>query len=56
MTLASRLFTGRGYRGVTVDEIAAEAGVASQTVYAVFGTKLAIAQGIVWSKLRDGRH
>ena len=46
---ASRLFTGRGYRGVTVDEIAAEAGVASQTVYAVFGTKLAIAQGIVWS-------
>jgi AcrR family transcriptional regulator len=46
---ASRLFTGRGYRGVTVEDIAAEAGVASQTVYAVFGTKLAIAQGIVWS-------
>ena len=46
---ASRLFAGEGYRGVTVEDIADEAGVAYQTVYAVFGTKLAIAKAIVWS-------
>ena len=46
---ASRLFAARGYRGVTVEDVADEAGVAYQTVYAVFGTKLAIAQDIVWS-------
>jgi AcrR family transcriptional regulator len=46
---ASRLFTERGYRSVTVEGIAEEAGVAYQTVYAVFGTKLAIARCIVWS-------
>jgi AcrR family transcriptional regulator len=46
---ASRLFAGRGYRGVTVEDIAEEGGVAYQTVYAVFGTKLAIARDILWS-------
>jgi len=46
---ASRLFAGRGYRAVTVEDIAAEAGVAYQTVYAVFGTKIAIARDILWS-------
>ncbi len=46
---ASRLFAGRGYRAVTVEDIAAEAGVAHQTVYAVFGTKIAIARDILWS-------
>jgi AcrR family transcriptional regulator len=46
---ASRLFAVRGYRAVTVEDIAAEASVAYQTVYAVFGTKLAIARDILWS-------
>jgi AcrR family transcriptional regulator len=46
---AGRLFAHRGYRGVTVEDIAGEAKVAHQTVYAVFGTKLAIARDIIWS-------
>jgi AcrR family transcriptional regulator len=54
---ASRLFADRGYRGVTVEEIAEEAGVAYQTVYAAFGTKLAIAQDVVWSSFdTEGIH
>jgi TetR/AcrR family transcriptional regulator, regulator of autoinduction and epiphytic fitness len=32
-----------------MDGIAREAGVAYQTVYAVFGNKLSVAQGIIWS-------
>jgi AcrR family transcriptional regulator len=48
---ASRLFADRGYRAVTVEDIAAEAKVAYQTVYAVFGTKLAIAREILWSSV-----
>jgi AcrR family transcriptional regulator len=46
---ARRLFADRGYRAVTVEDIAAEAKVAYQTVYAVFGTKLAMARDILWS-------
>ena len=46
---ASRLFVESGYSSVTVEDIAREAGVAYQTVYAAFGTKLAVAQAIIWS-------
>jgi AcrR family transcriptional regulator len=49
---ASRLFVERGYSSVTVEDIAHEAGVAYQTVYAVFGTKLAVAQAIIWSSFQ----
>lgn len=49
---ASRLFVDRGYSSVTVEDIAREAGVAHQTVYAVFRTKLAVAQGIIWNSFR----
>ena len=49
---ASGLFVERGYSGVTVEDIAHEAGVAYQTVYAVFGTKLAVAQAIIWSSFQ----
>jgi AcrR family transcriptional regulator len=49
---ASRLFVERGYTSVTVEDIAREAGVAYQTVYAVFRTKLAVAQGIIWSSFQ----
>jgi AcrR family transcriptional regulator len=49
---ASRLFVERGYSSVTVEDIAHEAGVAHQTVYAVFGTKLAVAQCIIWSSFQ----
>lgn len=36
---AERLFAEQSYAGTSVDEIAAAAGVALKTVYAVFGTK-----------------
>ena len=46
---ARRLFVSRGYRVVTMADIAAEAGVAYQTVYAVFGTKKRMAHEIIWT-------
>lgn len=49
---ASRLFVKSGYSSVTVEDIAREAGVAHQTVYAVFRTKLAVAQTIIWSSFQ----
>jgi AcrR family transcriptional regulator len=49
---ASRLFVTSGYSSVTVEDIALEAGVAHQTVYAVFRTKLAVAQTIIWSSFQ----
>src|SRR4029077_10927923 len=49
---ASRLFVKNGYSSVTVEDIALEAGVAHQTVYAVFRTKLAVAQVIIWSSFQ----
>ena len=54
---ARRLFVTRGYSTVTMDEIAREAGVAYQTVYAVFGNKLSVAQGVIWSSFEvEGIH
>src|SRR3954452_3026616 len=50
---ARRLFVSRGYSPVTMADIARAAGVAYQTVYAVFGTKLGVARGIIWSSV-DG--
>jgi TetR/AcrR family transcriptional regulator, regulator of cefoperazone and chloramphenicol sensitivity len=50
---ARRLFAARGYAGVTMRDVAVEAGVAVQTVHAVFGTKLSLAQGIVEAALED---
>ena len=44
---ARRLLTAGTYSSVTMEEIAKEAGVSSQTVYAVFGNKLQLAQGII---------
>jgi AcrR family transcriptional regulator len=48
-----RLFIARGYAYVTMRDVAAEAGVAVQTVHAVFGTKLGLAQGIVELAFED---
>ena len=44
---ARRLLTRGTYSSVTMEEIAKEAGVAYQTVYAVFGTKLQLAEEII---------
>jgi AcrR family transcriptional regulator len=44
---ARRLLVAGTYSAVTMNEIAKEAGVAHQTVYAIFGTKLRLAQAMV---------
>jgi AcrR family transcriptional regulator len=46
---ARSLFVARGYQEVTVAEIAEETGVAYQTVYSAFGTKLRMAQEVIWT-------
>ena len=44
---AAELFVSQGYAGTTIAETATAAGVAPQTVYAVFGTKRAILKELV---------
>lgn len=44
---ARRLFTTRGYVGTTMEALAAEAGVAVETVYATFGSKRAVLARLV---------
>lgn len=44
---ARRLFAERGYVGTTMEDIAEEAGVAVQTVYAGFGSKRAVLSRLV---------
>ncbi|MFI6578614.1 TetR/AcrR family transcriptional regulator [Nocardiopsis sp. NPDC050513] len=39
---AARLFTAGGYAATSIQSVAAEAGVAAQTVYNAFGTKAAV--------------
>ena len=46
---ARRLFVARGYHVVTIADIAAEAGVAYQTVYAVHGNKKRLTHEIIWT-------
>lgn len=50
---ARRLFVARGYQGVTMRDVALEAGVAIQTVHVIFGTKLSLARGIVDTAFKD---
>ncbi len=44
---ARRLLLSGTYSSVTMEDIAREAGVAYQTVYGIFGTKLRLAQGLI---------
>ena len=44
---ARRLLTVGTYSSVTMEDIAREAGVAYQTVYGIFGTKLRLAQALI---------
>lgn len=44
---ARRLLASGTYSSVTMDDVAREAGVAYQTVYAIFGTKLGLAQALI---------
>ena len=47
ITAARKLFTERGYAGATLGAIAGEAGVADETVYAIFGNKRAILSQLI---------
>ena len=47
LTAAHRLFTERGYAGATIEAIAAEAGVAPETIYAIFRNKGKILASLV---------
>lgn len=44
---ARRLFAARGFAATPIEAIAREAGVAVQTVYAVFGTKRAVLESLL---------
>jgi TetR/AcrR family transcriptional regulator of autoinduction and epiphytic fitness len=44
---ARKLFYERGYASATIEAIAQEAGVAAETIYATFGSKLAILHSLV---------
>ena len=44
---AYRLFVGRGYAATTIASVAAEAGVAPETIYVTFGSKRALLEGVI---------
>lgn len=52
---ARTLMSDRGWVATTIDAIAEQAGVASSTVYAAFGTKLAILEEMRHTMLRNAR-
>lgn len=52
---ARSLMSKRGWDATTMAAIAAEAGVSPQTVYATFGSKLAIVDGMRQVMLRDAQ-
>ena len=47
MEAARKLFIERGYSGTSIESVAKEAGVAPETVYALFGNKRAILSRVV---------
>ena len=53
VTAAGTLFRDRGY-GVSMPEIAAEAGVVVETVYRIFGTKAGLFRAVVEALLAGG--
>ena len=50
---ARALMATNGWAATTIDSIAAEAGVAPQTIYAAFGNKRAVLEGMRHAMLRD---
>ncbi|MBR5734804.1 MAG: TetR/AcrR family transcriptional regulator, partial [Desulfovibrionaceae bacterium] len=56
ISAAEKLFTSLGYTGTTITGIAAQANVAPQTVYAVFGSKKGIISAVVERIHQSPRH
>ena len=56
ISAAEKLFTSLGYTGTTITGIAAQANVAPQTVYAVFGSKKGIISAVVEHIHQSPRH
>lgn len=52
---ARALMATRGWAATTIDAIAGEAGVAPQTIYAAFGNKRALLEGMRRAMLRDSK-
>ena len=52
---ARTLMAADGWAATTIDAIATEAGVAPQTIYAAFGNKRALLEGMRRAMLRDSR-
>ena len=52
---ARTLMAANGWAATTVDSIATEAGVAPQTIYAAFGNKRALLEGMRHAMLRDSK-
>jgi len=50
---ARRYFFAHGFRGVTVDDLAAELGMSKKTLYAHFPSKPAIVEAAILEKFRD---
>jgi AcrR family transcriptional regulator len=52
---ARALMASSGWAATTIDSIATEAGVAPQTIYAAFGNKRALLEGMRHAMLRDSK-
>jgi AcrR family transcriptional regulator len=52
---ARSLMAAKGWAATTIDAIASEAGVAPQTIYAAFGNKRALLEGMRHAMLRDSK-
>lgn len=50
---AARLFTERGYAGVSIEAVAAEAGVGKNTIYRRYATKTDLFQAVVDDQIRE---
>ena len=54
VTAAAALFEARGYARTSIRQIAEDAGVAPDTVYAVFGSKPRVLTAVIDERLRGG--
>lgn len=50
---AARLFTERGYAGVSIEAVATEAGVGKNTIYRRYATKTDLFQAVVDDQIRE---